>query len=135
MTRPCLLVLDREHSGTISTRKLVIETAKFNVITAYSGAEALETFERFPAIDAVILNASIADLPCDEILSTLRRRAPRLPIIVVQGPGAPECPGADHTIGSFDPLAIIELLHRLFPRAVEAINRNDDVLRAEENLG
>jgi hypothetical protein len=39
MIRPCFLVVDQEHSGSISTRKLVIETAKFNVLTAYSGAE------------------------------------------------------------------------------------------------
>ena len=42
MTRPCFLVVDREHSQSISTRKLVIETAKFNVLTAYSAEEALE---------------------------------------------------------------------------------------------
>lgn len=27
MVRPCFLVIDREYSGSISTRKLVIETA------------------------------------------------------------------------------------------------------------
>jgi response regulator RpfG family c-di-GMP phosphodiesterase len=132
MVRPCLLVIDREHSGTISTRKLVIESAKFNVITAYSGAEALETFERFPAVDGVILNAVIADVSCAKIVSTIRKSAPRLPIVVVQGPGGPECPGASHTIDSFDPVAIIELLYRLFPRATEAIKRRDDALKIQE---
>jgi hypothetical protein len=34
MDRPCFLVVDREYPGSISTRKLVIETGKFNVITA-----------------------------------------------------------------------------------------------------
>lgn len=37
MIRPCFLVIDREFPGSISTRKLVLETAKFNVLTAYSG--------------------------------------------------------------------------------------------------
>jgi CheY-like chemotaxis protein len=135
MTRPCLLVLDREHSGTISTRKLVIESAKFNVITAYSGAETIETFERFPAVDAAVLNAAIPDLSCAEIVLTLRSRAPKLPIIVVQGPGGPECPGADHYLPSFDPIAIVELLRILFPRAFEAIKQRDDSLKAAESLG
>ncbi len=134
MMRPCLLVLDREHSGTLSMRKLVIESAKFNVISAYSGVEAIETFERFPAVDAAILNAGIPDLPCHEIISKIRSRAPKLPIIVVQGPGGPECPGADQVIDSFDPIAIVELLRRLFPRAIEAIKRKDDALLAQENL-
>lgn len=134
MTRPCFVVLDREHSGTISTRKLVIESAKFNVVTAYSGAEAVETLERFPAVDAAILNAAIPDMPCHEVISRMRNRAPKLPIIVVQGPGGPPCPGADHTIDSFDPIDIIELLHQLFPRAMRAIKERDDSLKEQENL-
>jgi DNA-binding NtrC family response regulator len=133
MTRPCFIVLDREHSGTISTRKLVIESAKFNVITAYSGAEAIESFERFPAVDALILNASIHDIPCEEIISRIRNRAPKLPVIVVGGPGAPECAGADYAIDSFDPIAILELLQKLFPRAMQAIQQRDDSLKAKEN--
>ena len=40
--RPCFIVVDPEHSDSISTRKLVIESAKLNVITAYSAAEALD---------------------------------------------------------------------------------------------
>jgi CheY-like chemotaxis protein len=133
MVRPCFLVIDREYSGTISTRKLVIESAKFNVITAYSGAEALETFERFPLIDGVVLNASIHDVPCQTIVATIRTRCPKVPIIVVQGPGAENCPGASHFIDSFDPATLLDLLHKIFPRATDAIKQQDDVLKAEEN--
>jgi DNA-binding response OmpR family regulator len=133
MVRPCLLVIDREHSGTISTRKLVIESSKFNVITTYSGAETIQTFDRFPAVDAVILNASVRDMSCDEIITTVRERAPKIPIIVVQGPGGPECPGANHYLASFAPVELLELLNRLFPRAMQAIKRQDDVLKAQEN--
>jgi DNA-binding NtrC family response regulator len=132
MTRPCFIVLDREHSGTISMRKLVIESDKLNVITSYSGRETLETFERFPAIDGLIVNATIHDVPCHEVINTIRSRAPKLPIIVVQGPGGPECPGGDHYIDSFDPVALIELLRRLFPRALEVIKQEDERLQAEE---
>lgn len=135
MTRPCFIVLDREHSGTISMRKLVIESDKFNVITCYSGRETIESFERFPAVDAMILNAGIPDLSCGEIVTAIRGRAPKLPIIVVQGPGGPECPGADYYIGSFDPVQLIELLRRLFPKATAAIKQQDDLLNVEENLG
>jgi DNA-binding response OmpR family regulator len=133
MVRPCFLVIDREYSGTISTRKLVIESAKFNVVTAYSGAEALETFERFPLIDGVVLNASIHDVPCQTIVATIRARCPEVPIIVVQGPGAENCPGASHFIDSFDPATLLELLHKLFPRATHAIKQQDDALKAEQN--
>ena len=134
MIRPCLLVIDREHSASISTRKLVIESAKFNVITAYSGAEALETIERFPAVDGMVLNSTLHDVPCEQIVATIRARVPNIPIIVVQGPGGQNCPGASHFLDSFDPATLLELLHKLFPRQAEVIKRQDDNLKAKENL-
>jgi DNA-binding response OmpR family regulator len=133
MLRPCFLVIDREHSGSISTRKLVIESAKFNVVTAYSGSEALETFERFPNIDGVVLNATIHDVPCETIVATIRSRTSQVPIIIVQGPGSQHCPGASDYVDSFDPASLLELLHKLFPRATQSIKQQDDVLKAEEN--
>ncbi len=49
MVRPCFLVIDREFPGSISTRKLVIETAKFNVVTAYTAqTEAVRGLKRTP---------------------------------------------------------------------------------------
>jgi CheY-like chemotaxis protein len=63
VVRPCFLVVDREFPGSISTRKLVIETAKFNVLTAYSGEEAIETLKRFPAIDGIVLDAGVGASP------------------------------------------------------------------------
>jgi len=131
--RPCLLIIDREHSASISTRKLVIESAKFNVITAYSGTEALETFERFPNVDGMVLNSTIHDVPCEQIVATIRARTPNAPIIVVQGPGAQSCAGASHYVDSFDPATLLELLHKLFPREVSAIEQQDDALKAKEN--
>ncbi|HTV10087.1 MAG TPA: response regulator [Candidatus Aquilonibacter sp.] len=133
MVRPCFLVIDREHSGSISTRKLVLESAKFNVITAYSGAEALETFERFPNIDGLVLNAGINDIPCETVVAKIRARTPQAPIIVVQGPSSEPCPGASHYVDSFDPASLLELLHKLFPRETASIERQDDVLKAKEN--
>jgi DNA-binding NtrC family response regulator len=135
MVRPCFLVIDREHSGSISTRKLVIESAKFNVVTAYSGSEALETFERFPTVDGMVLNATIHDVSCEQIVATIRARSPKIPVIVIQGPGSQPCPGASHYIDSFDPATLLELLHRLFPRETNVLKRQDDALKAEENQG
>lgn len=115
-------------------RKLVIESDKLNVITAYSGREAIDSLDRFPAVDGAILNASIPDIPCHEVITAIRKRAPNMPIIVVQSAGGPECPGANHFVDSFDPVPLLELLRRLFPRAVEAIKQQDDRLSIEENL-
>ena len=103
MIRPCFLVVDREFAGSISTRKLVIETAKFNVITAYSAREAVETVERFPALDGAVIDAGIPDMPCSELVKTLRRLQPKLKVVVIDGPEAPACAGADETLRSFEP--------------------------------
>jgi hypothetical protein len=39
---------EMEPPEGLSARKLVLETGKFNVITAYSVAEALQTLATFP---------------------------------------------------------------------------------------
>ena len=72
MFRPSFLVIDREYAGSISTRKLVIETAKLHVITAYSAAEALETLECYPAVNGIVLDAGIRDIPCASWCAILR---------------------------------------------------------------
>jgi CheY-like chemotaxis protein len=86
MTRPCFLVIDREFAGSISTRKLVIETAKFNVITAYSGHEAVATLKRFPNMDGVVMDADIQDMSCPEMVQALKALHPGIPVIAICSP-------------------------------------------------
>jgi len=42
--RLSFLIIETEPSDGLSTRKLLLESAKHNVITAYSGKEGVETF-------------------------------------------------------------------------------------------
>jgi CheY-like chemotaxis protein len=121
MTRPCFLVVDPEFAGGISTRKLVIETAKLNVISVYSSREAIETLGRFPAVDGVVMNDNIPDMACAELMEELKRVKPGLPIVVVGGEGTTGCPGADHYIESFDPKQVLKILQRLQPEKTAAI--------------
>jgi len=58
--RPCFLIIDKQYPGSISTRKLVIETAMLNVLTAYSAQEAVETLYRYPGVDGVVQRADRA---------------------------------------------------------------------------
>jgi DNA-binding NtrC family response regulator len=115
MRRPCILVIDHEFPGTISTRKLVIETAKFNVITAYSSREGLETLLRFPNMDAVVLNAGNHDIPCSEAVTAIRARYPEMPVVVTSDTGQDDCGGAQHTVPAFNPAGLLEKLRDLFP--------------------
>ncbi|HVG27399.1 MAG TPA: hypothetical protein VM865_07320 [Acidobacteriaceae bacterium] len=132
MVRPCFLVLDREHASSISTRKLVIETAKFNVITAYSGEEAWDTVREFPAIHGAVLNAYVQDIPCAELVARFKEFAPELPIVVVRGPGAYACEGADFYVDSFDPSQLLQLLQKLQPRRTAAIEAHEVELKKRE---
>ena len=128
MVRPCFLVIDREYSGSISTRKLVIETAKFNVITAYSAKEALETMEVYPRITGAVLDGGVRDMPCCDLVSALKTLQPHLPVVVISSPGTHECPQADHMLESFEPGRLLTLLQALVPAETAAIEKHNEQL-------
>jgi len=132
MVRPCFLVIDREFPGSISTRKLVIETAKFNVITAYSAHEALETLTQFPAIHGVVMDAEIHGLSCAELTAQLKKIKPGIPIIVISAPGDAECSAADLQVESLDPRKLLEALKKLNPEAVAAIEAQEERLNIKK---
>jgi DNA-binding response OmpR family regulator len=120
--------MDAEFPGSISTRKLVIETAKFNVITAYSGNEAIATLERFPNIDAAILNAADRDVPCADLVKRLKEIVPNLPIIVSSADADEDCDGAEYSIRSFDPGLMLETLQAMFSKATSEIKQQEKKL-------
>jgi DNA-binding NtrC family response regulator len=128
MIRPCYLVIDRETSSAISTRKLIIETAKFNVITAYSSREAIDTLEKFPNLDGVVADAGIEDMPCDQLVKALKQVKPSITIIVICTPRYASCTGADYSLESFSPKVLLSLLEKLHPReAAEIEKRNEEL--------
>jgi len=81
MIRPCFLVIDKQFPGNISTRKLVIETALLNVITACSAEEAIGTLRRFPAVDGIVLDTEPRGMTCRDLIQRLRTVRSDLPII------------------------------------------------------
>lgn len=128
MIRPCFLVIDPEFVGSISTRKLVIETAKFNVITAYSSREAIETLGRFPRVSGIVMDEGMRDMPCEELIQTIRKMVPGVPIVLVKSPTSRHCEGADHYLDGFEPALILTTLQRLEPEMTAAIKKNDQRL-------
>ena len=132
MPRPCFLVVDREFSANISTRKLIIETAKFNVITAYSGAEAIESVARFPALDGIVLDAGLRDRPASEVIHEIKQLYPKIPIILICVPGSDDCEEADYHLEFFDPARLLELLQKLRPRETAEIQARNQALSKEE---
>lgn len=130
MVRPCFLVLDREFPGSISTGKLVIETAKLNVITAYSGQEAIDTLEQFPAVSGVVLDASVKDVPVEQLIHALKAVKPKIPVIAIAPPGSGWCPSADYHLEFFEPARLLDLLMSLDPEQSAAIKAHNEQLNS-----
>jgi len=128
MIRPCFLVVDRETSSSISTRKLVIETAKFNVITAYSSNEAIQTLIKFPAIDGIVADSGMTDMPCSELIDALKQIRSDIPIVIICTPRGTSCDRADHILESFNPKALLGLLQSLHPEATAQIEKQNEDL-------
>jgi DNA-binding response OmpR family regulator len=123
--RPCFLVVDREHSASISTRKLVIETAKFNVLTAYTGEEAIATLRAFPRVDGVVVDGGMRGMKCADLIVALRSIRKDVVVIAVDPRRDNPCIGADHTLETFAPEPLLELLRSLKPRATDEIAEHD----------
>ncbi|MGB9145036.1 MAG: response regulator [Acidobacteriaceae bacterium] len=116
MIRPCFLVVDKQFPGSISTRKLVIETAMLNVLTAYSADEAVETLRRFPSADGVVMDTEVPGLPCRELIERLRAIRPDLPIITVSPTGQDPCGSEGFHVSSFDPQDLLDQLQVVCPK-------------------
>jgi len=86
----------------LSVRKLVLETAKFNVLTAHSTREAIDIFHSFPNISAVI--AVEADgIDCEVVTTAIKEAAPKIPAIALSPRVGYRCAAADHHVSSYEP--------------------------------
>jgi sulfur transfer complex TusBCD TusB component (DsrH family) len=122
MHRPTFIIAEPEPVGALSARKLVIETAKFNVITAYSKAELMEVVERFPAVDAVVVHRDLMARGIETSIQELKRAVHGKPVILVS-PSMPEDAGrGDYLVDSHEPEDLLRLLRELFgdPRPAES---------------
>lgn len=128
LVRPCLLVVDHEFAGSISTRKLVLETAKFNVVTAYSYEEAFGTLERFPGLHGVVVSSGRGHEAVD-FLQFVREHHPAMKRILTGE--LPEGDVADIHVESFSPDKLLAATLRLFPVAAAAVERREVDLAKE----
>ena len=120
MPRPTILVAEPEPLEALSTRKLVLETGKFNVLTAHSTAEAIELFNMFPNVSAAVI-AEGRQVNAVEIARTIRTTTTKPRIIYLSpSPGA-KGEFADDTLSSYEPVLLLELLRSLFgdPRELD----------------
>lgn len=112
MPRPALLIAEPEPLQALSTRKLVIETAKYNVLTAHSLEEAIEIADTSPALAALIV---LSDLyGADKLVSTVKKSKPALTVICLSPNHGGDLKAADYHLSSHEPQQLVELCRKLF---------------------
>ena len=107
--RPALMVVDSPDPEKLSTRKLVLETAKFNIINVTSPEEAIETLTRLD-LDGVILPYDLPRIGCADLAARLREVRPTVKILVSEGSGCTE----DGVFNGHDPAGLVALCRKLF---------------------
>jgi DNA-binding response OmpR family regulator len=105
-------MVEPEPNEALSVRKLVVETAKFNVTTAYSMSEAKQLLQKFPCLDAVVMIAEMRG--CEEVVETAKSMNPEMQVILLSANLTARCGHGDHLISSHEPEALVSLLRSLF---------------------
>jgi len=117
LARPLVLCID-DAEIALRVRKLLLVDAGYEVLTAASGEEGLETFKE-QAVDLVIADHFLTDKTGAEIASEMKQLKPEVPILIVSA--AAEAPsGLDYVDGFLSkgegPDALLETIARLLPR-------------------
>lgn len=108
-----LVVEPQPHQG-ISARKLVLETAQYNVITAYSAADAVELMKNFPKVNAIIINPEVKGLSTAKLIEELKAFNRKAPVIIASANTNRRFAHADEQVSSHDPIELLNLLRAKF---------------------
>jgi CheY-like chemotaxis protein len=126
MARPTILVAEPEPGQALSVRKLVLESGKFNILTAHSSNEALDLFQLFPKVDAVILvKDPVIDI--NGVGKQIKSKTPKLPIIALSPRIGDHYAFADRNLSSHEPEELLELMRTLLgdPRNLSTNQRQE----------
>ena len=115
--RLVVLMIEVEQLEGISTRKLVLETARHNVITAYTKDAGTKLLRRFPNVDVAVVHTELEDSSFRETVRELKGIRENLPVIGVSPRSDADKDGVDYLIPSHDPEALLNLLAEKFEAA------------------
>ncbi len=114
--------------GSISTRKLVLETGKLNVITAYSYPEGMATLEAFPNVHGVVVSSD-RNREAEGFLHAVRARYPAIKRVMTGELPAGDV--ADVHVESFAPDKLLQAIWGLFPQEAAELQRKEADLAKE----
>jgi hypothetical protein len=102
-------MIEEEQQEGLSARKLVVETVKHNVLTAYNAKDGVDLLTRFPNVDAILVHSrQLSKWP--NLLSEVKTLCPGKPIILAS-PFAEEIrPEVTFVVDSHKPPALLKLL-------------------------
>ena len=112
-----VLMIETEQPEGLSARKLVVETAKHNVLTTYSGMDGLEMLRRFPNVDTVMVHGFLPT--CEDVIDAILKMNPAMPVIVASPVVGKEYAGATYVIPSHSPAALLEVLATKFGASLD----------------
>lgn len=115
--RLILLMVEVEQPEGISARKLILEAARHNVITAYSGKGAVDLLRRFPNVDLAVVHTELEGTSFTETVRQLKETRPDLPIVAISPVAGRQVQGVDYMLSSHDPQELLRLLAERFEAA------------------
>lgn len=110
-TRLSFLAVEAEEGHPVSTRKLLLESAKHTVITAYSAEEGLEMLKRFPKVDAVVIDSELKG--AKQLAEQVRAESDSIRIVCLDPRISARCSWADKTVSTHDPGELLKMMEEL----------------------
>ena len=104
-----ILMMEEEQPEGLSARKLVVETVKHNVLTAYSLSDGLNLLHRFPNVDMILVHARLLEKD-PNLLAEVRAVCPDKPIIFATPFARETRPEVDFVVDSHRPQDLVKLL-------------------------
>jgi CheY-like chemotaxis protein len=117
VVRLVVLMVEVEQPEGISSRKLILETARHNVLTAYSGDDAVSLLHSFPNVDLAIIHTELPGEEFDTTVHRLKEVRPDLYIVAISPLGSDKPEGANTVLSSYDPQELLEFLVKQFETA------------------
>lgn len=109
-----VLMVEVEQPEGISSRKLILETARHNVLTAYSGEGAVNLLERFPNVDLAIVHTELEGKEFQATVRRLKQVRSDLYIVAITPVDSGKLEGVDTVLTSYDPQKLLEFLAQRF---------------------
>ena len=109
-----VLMIEMEQPEGLSSRKLIIETAKHNVLTAYNAEVGLDLLRRFPNVDLALVHSSLLKQN-KNLLSEVKSLAPKVPIVLASPLRTETYPEVSYVVDSHNPQELLTLLSEYAP--------------------